>query len=79
MNFFDEYQARLNRISDRENYIYLSALVQQLNERKYIDSLKAEEKLQVVETLINKAELFQRGSNQYHVKMQLSYKYFKGI
>lgn len=63
MLFMDEYKSRLIRINDRENHIFLSALVKHLNEDAFIEKLDSnEERREVLEMLINNAELFERGS-----------------
>lgn len=75
----DEYRSRLLRINDRENHIFMEALLAHMNEDKVIDGLAPEQRREVLELLITNAELFERGSAQYHSTLHVSEKYLEAI
>ncbi len=77
-NFFENYKSRVSRINDRENSIFLRALVHRLNERDFdnVHKLSTQNRVEILETLINNSHLFIKGSSQYHVPLELSEKYY---
>ena len=77
--FLEEYRARLLRINDRENHMFMEALVQHVNEDSFLEQLNVQEKRDVLETLVTNAELFERGSAQYHTVLHVSDKYLEAI
>lgn len=76
--FFENYTSRrLTRLNDRENSIFLKALLDRLNNsRAFLVNLTATEKLEIIQTLINFSHIFAKGSAQFHVQLELSEKYF---
>lgn len=82
LDFFENYKSRLTRINDRENQIFMKSLLARLNNTKNFltaGKLSPEEKLDIIETLLNHSQLFARGTTQYHVPLEISEKYFYGI
>lgn len=76
--FFENYTSRrLTRLNDRENSIFLKALLDRLNNnRAFLTNLTPSEKFEVIQTLVNFSHIFTRGSAQFHVPLDLSEKYF---
>jgi hypothetical protein len=76
--FFENYTSRrLTRLNDRENSIFLKALLDRLNNnRAFLTNLTPSEKFEVIQTLVNYSHIFARGSAQFHVPLELSEKYF---
>ena len=76
--FFENYTSRrLTRLNDRENSIFLKALLDRLNNnRAFLTNLTPSEKFEVIQTLVNFSHIFTRGSAQFHVSLDLSEKYF---
>ena len=82
MNFFENYKSRLTRINDRENSIFLRALLERINNAATFQSLAkltSQQKVDMIETLLNNASIFSRGSPQFHVPLELHDKYFSSF
>ncbi|TNV84404.1 hypothetical protein FGO68_gene5428 [Halteria grandinella] len=78
--FFETYKQRLTRVNDRENYIFMKSLIQQINNsRLFIQKLTPTEKFEVIEKLLNNSHLFAKGSPQYHVPLEVSELYFNDL
>jgi hypothetical protein len=78
--FMEEYRARLLRINDRENHMFMQALVNHVNDQEFIGKLKSnQERRDVLELLIQNSDLFERGSAQYHTLLQVSDRYLEAI
>jgi len=80
VTFFDNYTARLTRINDRENQIFLKALLARLNQTKtFLPNISPEDKLEILETLLSNSHIFTRGSQQFHVPLEVSERYLYDI
>ena len=49
------------------------------NPKQLLGNLNPQEKLDIIETLLNNSQIFTRGSSQYHVPLEISDKYFQGM
>lgn len=67
-SFLEDYKARLGRISDRENQIYMRALLDRLSSSQ---RLSAEDRGDILQALLQNLSLFMRGSAQFHVPLDL--------
>eukprot|EP00347_Sterkiella_histriomuscorum_P020718 403336744 len=72
-NFISDYQSRLLRINDRENNMFMIALIQHVNSDAFLKGIEtSQQKLDALDSILQNAELFERGSLQYHVPIYIS-------